>query len=157
MRSVGTDPERDRHDIELLKSVIRTVMARHKDDEKISPFQIATEVLGQTTAQIRYVSSHLQIRQLTRGMCRHDYDDKDHRQPFLPNLPLVQRRYPAEDGSGYIKAEVLDKADGKFNVRRLRGKGNKIISHSNQLELYLRDRIADWDDDVDEQGNVVEL
>lgn len=151
MRSVGSDPARDRQDIETLKSAIRTVMAKHEDDEKISPFQIATEVMRQTTAQIRYVSSHLQIRQLARGMCRHDHDGKDHRQPFLPNLPLVQRRYPAEDGSGYIKAEVLDKADGKFNVRRLRGKGNAIISHSNQLELYLRDRIADWDDDADEQ------
>lgn len=147
--------EEDRADIEILKTAIRSVVIAHGDDDLVSPYRMATEVIEGTTEHIRYLAAHLAIRQLIRGRLRRIHSS-DPRQPPLPHLPLVHERYPLPSGRGYIKRELLSKEDCKFNVRRLRGKGGKLMAHGDQLEQWAKEWFPDYDEDdadVEETGS----
>ena len=151
MRTSAHGGERD---IERLNAAISRAIARHEDDETIYPEVIAATVMSMIDQQLKETAANLQIRQLTRAMLRHAYDpDEDERkrrkrEPSLPGLPLVQDRYPRmPPGRGYVKREALSKEDAKGNLRRLRGKGGKILEHASQFEQWCLSWYDDWSDD----------
>lgn len=137
----------DHADIRILKTAIRSVIAAHADDDIINPYEMATIVIRDASEHVRYTAAHVAIRQLLRGTVRRGAGG-DPKQPPLPHLPLVHRRYPTADGKGYIKRELISKEDCKFNVARLRGKGGKLIAHGDQLEEWAREWFTDYDDEA---------
>lgn len=145
-----TPCQRDKTDIEKLNREIHKMVLALDDDAVIEPDEVATRVIGVIDDQMRYIAAHLEIRQLARAILRRSYDlDPEtqatrRRQPSLPNLPLVQDRYPKMPyGHGYIKRDLMTKEDWRGNVDRLRGKGGKLIEHADQLEEWGRDRFEE--------------
>lgn len=148
MRTRAGGGERD---IDRLNAVISRAIARHEDDETIYPEVIAADVMALIDQQLKDTAANHQIRQLTRAMLRHTWDPdidehkRRRREPSLPGLPLVQDRYPRmAPGHGYIKREALSKADAKGNLKRLLGKGGKIIEHARQFEEWCKGWYKDW-------------
>lgn len=142
-----TPCQRDKTDIEKLNREIHKVVTTYDDDAVIDPDGVATHVIASIDDHLRYIAAHLEIRQLTRAILRRAYEvdpetqETRRRQPSLPNLPLVQDRYPKMPyGHGYIKRDLMTKEDWRGNVDRLRGKGGKLIEHADQLEEWGRDR-----------------
>jgi len=154
-----SDP-RDRDLVSRLKRIIAQIIDAHRDDDKISPEEIAADVLDVISPAMMREAADLEIRQLSRGMLRREFDpdhderERRKREPLFPDFVRVQRRYPAADGSGYIKVEVLPEKDWAYNVRRLRRTGSSIIAHSEDLNGWGK-AYRDWtlpEDDTGEEG-----
>jgi len=143
--------ERDKSDYRALKAAIYPTINKYRNARIIDPVQVATVVLTTLDQPMQQLAAHLQIRQIAREMLRHEYEaseregEKAKRQPFLPNYPLIQRRYPSADGKGYIKAELMSDEDRDFNIRILRGKGGKLLEHADQLEAWTKNRFRGGD------------
>jgi hypothetical protein len=140
-----------------LVEIVAQIVDLRREQQRISPSWVATEAMLQIDPKrviqrrfpLAYLSSHLQLRQIARGVCRglFEEDDKpgDRRQHEL--FPGLQWRYPAarskdQEEPEYVLRELLALEDVYYNLSRLRAEASAKLSHSDALEAWAKKKFG---------------
>lgn len=137
-------------DKQKLAEVVLAVVEQRKDQVKISPSSIATEVMNvldpeSVSVVLVALGCHLQIRQIARDCCRElfesDLTEGSAQHELFPDL---QARYPAARQNGdepvYVRLEDMTNEDIEHNVRRLRSEARAKLKHADALEAWAMQR-----------------
>jgi len=143
-------------DANCLRNIIREILDARRTQVRLSPAWIATEAMVKLDAEdlqkanpLVYLAAHLQLRQISRQQCRHQFDDAEEealdpaQQEMFPGL---QSRYPAmhakKEEPHYVLRDSLSARDIAFNVRRLRREGRSKLERANALDVWWRHKQA---------------
>jgi hypothetical protein len=93
---------------------------------------------------LAYLSSHLQLRQIARSVCRGLFEDDkpgDGRQHVL--FPDLQWRYPAAKSKDreepeYVLRELQELEDVYYNLSRLRSEARAKLRHADALSAWAK-------------------
>jgi hypothetical protein len=153
--------KREREEAERLYAIVRKIVSKRQDETDISPSWVATEAwnklirtakaeLGSVDLRIIlpeiYIAAHLQMRQITREICRKMYEDDDDEADDERTdtqhemFPGLQRRYPVAKHGGdepvYRKLEELSDADYQYNIDRLAAEAATKTRHKDALKAH---------------------
>jgi hypothetical protein len=128
-----------------LYAVIRGVYERHRDQPSINPTWLATEAMvsiefDRTMHDLGWIGCHLQFRQIARSFCRRHFDPTEAVETDL--FPeTLQDRYPLQvqapgEEPQYVLLNLLNEADARFNIARLRKEAEAKLRHADALEIW---------------------
>lgn len=136
-------------DEKKLRALISEIYEKCSDDVRISPSWLATQAMveldsNKQSPPLVYIAAHLQLRQISRGICRGKFEDGETESHDL--FPDLQKRYPvshdAESEPEYVLLEHLTEEDIRYNINRLRKEADTKQRHADALDAWWQTRVA---------------
>ena len=116
-------------DLGNLRLVLLRAYAQFSDNVDVSPALLATTALveldpDKITPQQVYIAAHLQLRHISRQICREKFGPDSVTPEYHPLFPELQPRYPAahssEEDPVYRSLANLTDEDYEYNLGRMR-------------------------------------